>query len=932
MPRSPDRVIIRNARQHNLKGIPVELPRRSLSVITGPSGSGKSTLAFDTLYAEGQRRYIESLSTYAKQFLERMPKPLVDGIEGISPAVAIEQKNPTTSSRSTVGTATEIYDFLRLLWARVGIQHCVECGHVVKADTVQEVVDELVGAGSGGQSQPVLVTFPLPASAHRPDVEVAAQLRAAGFVRAQIDGTLIRLDPPDAEQRVRQAEEVLVVVDRLPALEGNRGRLADAIATAFNEGEGVAVALENGDRRRFSAHPTCSNCGTPAPGLTPILFSFNHPRGACPGCNGFGAVLEYDESLIVPDSRKSLAQGALDPWTKPRYEGRRRILRETARAKGIPLDLRWRDLSDKARHFLLNGASGRFLGLLPFLQRLEAKRYKQYIRVFLRQYQLAKTSPACGGARLKPEALAVRVGGRTIADVAALSAGALRDWMGALELTPFQRSVAVHILAELAARVSFVNDVGLGYLTLDRLTRTLSGGEAQRIALSNALGSHLVDTLYVLDEPTIGLHPADTHRLLELLRRLADAGNTVVVVEHDPAAMRAADWMVELGPGSGAAGGQLVYQGPAAGVRDAGTLTGQYLSGEKRIGVPSARRAAKGWLTMRGARLHNLHGVDARIPLGTLTAVTGVSGSGKSTLVHDILFHQLEARLSGGHSAKQHLGEPVGEVRALDGWEGIRDVVLVDQAPIGRTPRSNPVTYIKAFDELRALFAAEPLARARGYTPSTFSFNVAGGGRCEACEGAGHVLIEMVFLANVFVPCEVCEGKRFKKDVLEVKLHGSSIHDVLEWTVDQALERLHRRPRLARTLWHLQQVGLGYLRLGQPATTLSGGEAQRLKIARELALTKVRRGRKLYILDEPTTGLHLDDVRTLCRVLDRLVDAGHSVLVIEHHLDVIKRADWIVELGPGAGQAGGGVVVEGSPEAVAKVAESPTGRYLQDLA
>ena len=932
MPRSPDRVLIRNARQHNLKGITVALPRGALSVVTGPSGSGKSTLAFDTLYAEGQRRYIESLSTYAKQFLERMPKPLVDGIEGISPAVAIEQKNPTTSSRSTVGTATEIYDFLRLLWARVGIQHCVECGHVVKADTVQEVVDELVGAGSGGQSQPVLVTFPLPASAHRPDVEVAAQLRAAGFVRAQIDGTLMRLDPPDAEQRVRQAEEVLVVVDRLPALEGNRGRLADAIATAFNEGEGVAVALENGDRRRFSAHPTCSNCGTPAPGLTPILFSFNHPRGACPGCNGFGAVLEYDESLIVPDPRKSLAQGALDPWTKPRYEGRRRILRETARAKGIPLDLRWRDLSDKARHFLLNGASGRFLGLLPFLQRLEAKRYKQYIRVFLRQYQLAKTCPACGGARLKPEALAVRVGGRTIADVAALTAGAVSDWIAHLELTPFRRAVAVHIFDELAARVSFVNDVGLGYLTLDRLTRTLSGGEAQRIALSNALGAHLVDTLYVLDEPTIGLHPADTGRLLGLLRRLADGGNTVVVVEHDPAAMQAADWMVELGPGSGEAGGTLVYQGPAAGVRAAGTLTGQYLAGEKCIGVPSARRPARRWLGVTGARLHNLKGVDARIPLGTFTAVTGVSGSGKSTLVHDVLFRQLESRLQGGHTAKQHLGEPVGEVRALDGWEAIADVVLVDQTPIGRTPRSNPVTYIKAFDELRALFAAEPLARARGFTPSTFSFNVAGG-RCEACEGAGHVLVEMVFLANVFVPCDICAGRRFKREVLEVKLGGSSIHDVLQWTVDHALQRFHRQPRLARALWHLQQVGLGYLRLGQPATTLSGGEAQRLKIARELALAggRGRTGRKLYILDEPTTGLHLDDVRTLCRVLDRLVDAGHTVLVIEHHLDVIKRADWVIEMGPGAGDAGGCVVAQGTPEDVARVAESTTGRYLQDL-
>src|SRR3989441_1210108 len=487
----PDRVIIRNARQHNLKGITVELPRRALSVITGPSGSGKSSLAFDTLYAEGQRRYIESLSTYAKQFLDRMPKPLVDAIEGISPAVAIEQKNPTTSSRSTVGTATEIYDFLRLLWARVGTQYCIKCGQVVKVDTVQEVVDALVDVGAQHAAPlPVVVTFPLPPGAHRPDVEVAAQLRAAGFVRAQLDGAVMRLDEPDAEHRVREAGEVLVVVDRLSASEGNRGRLADAVATAFNEGEGVAVALENGDRRRFSEHPACSNCATPAPALTPILFSFNNPRGACPGCNGFGAVLEYDESLIVPHPRKSLAQGALDPWTKPRYEGRRRILRETARVRGIPLDAPWEDLTDKARHFLLHGASGRFLGMLAFLQRLEAKRYKQYIRVFLRQYQLAQVCPACGGARLKPEALAVRVGGRTIAEGAALTAGAVRDWLAAPQAAPLPRAVAGHIPADLAARVSFVTDVGLGYLTPDRLTRTLSGGEAQRIALSHAPGSH----------------------------------------------------------------------------------------------------------------------------------------------------------------------------------------------------------------------------------------------------------------------------------------------------------------------------------------------------------------------------------------------------------------------------------------------------------
>src|SRR5881628_534474 len=949
MPRSPDRVIIRNARQHNLKGITVELPRCALSVVTGPSGSGKSSLAFDTLYAEGQRRYIESLSTYAKQFLERMPKPLVDAIEGISPAVAIEQKNPTTISLSTVGTATEIYDFLRLLWARTGTQHCVKCGSVVKVDTVQEVVDELIADGglpiadSPGErpnqstirnpQSEIAVTFPLPASAHRPDVEVAAQLRAAGFVRAQLDGVLARLDPPDAEQRVREAQEVLVVVDRLQPSDATRGRLADAVATAFNEGEGVAVALDNGDRRRFSSHPTCSNCGTAAPALTPILFSFNNPRGACPGCNGFGAVLEYDESLIVPDPLRSLADGALDPWTKPRYEGRRRLRRETARARGIGLDVSWKDIPAREHHFLLHNKEGRYLGIFPFLERLEEKRYKQYIRVFLRQYQLAKTCPGCGGARLKPESLAVRVAGKTIAEVAALTAADLAAWLDQLRLPSFQQAVADHILGELRARVGFVNDVGLGYLTLDRQTRTLSGGEAQRIALSNALGSHLVDTLYVLDEPSIGLHPSDTDRLLGLLRRLADAGNTVVVVEHDAAAMRAADYMIELGPGSGEAGGQVVYQGPAAGVCEAGTLTGQYLSGEKRIGVPSARRPARRWLSLSGARLHNLAGVDVRIPLGTLTVVTGVSGSGKSTLVHDVLYRQLEALLTGAHTAKQHLGEPVGEVRALEGWDAIADVVLVDQAPIGRTPRSNPVTYIKAFDELRALFAAEPLARARGYTPSTFSFNVAGG-RCEACEGAGYVLVEMVFLANVFVPCEICEGRRFKKDVLEVKVQGSAIHEVLEWTVDQALRRFHRQPQLARALWHLQQVGLGYLRLGQPATTLSGGEAQRLKIARELALAggKARAGRKLYILDEPTTGLHLDDVRTLCRVLDRLVDAGHTVLVIEHNLDVVKRADWVIEMGPGAGDAGGRVVAQGTPEDIARSADSPTGRYLRDVA
>src|SRR6266566_843238 len=561
----PERVVLRNVRQHNLKGITVEFPRRALSVVTGPSGSGKSSLAFDTLYAEGQRRYIESLSTYAKQFLERMPKPLVDSMEGLSPAVAIEQKNPTTSSRSTVGTATEIADFLRLLWARAGTQTCLQCGRDVKRDTVQEVVDAVLDPNGNGNANvgaqhaaplpnadprhdSIVVAFPLPQSAQRPDVEIAAQLRAAGFVRAQVDGDVVRLDEDGAEQRVRTGKDVLVLVDRIAATTENRGRLAEAIATAFSEGEGVALALNNGDRRRFSEHPACSVCGCAAPVLTPSLFSFNNPRGACPSCNGFGAVLEYDESLIVPNPRASLADGALDPWTKPRYEGRRRLLRETARARGIGLDVAWKEIGARDRQFLLHNTDGRYLGIFPFLERLEEKRFKQYIRVFLRQYQLAKTCPGCGGARLKPESLAVRVAGKTIAEAAALTAGDLAHWLEHLRLPVFQQSVADHILDELRTRVSFVNDVGLGYLTLDRQTRTLSGGEAQRIALSNALGSHLVDTLYVLDEPSIGLHPADVDRLLGLLRKLATAGNTVVVVEHDPAAMRAADWMVELGP------------------------------------------------------------------------------------------------------------------------------------------------------------------------------------------------------------------------------------------------------------------------------------------------------------------------------------------------------------------------------------------------
>lgn len=921
-----DRIILHHAQQHNLKGITVEIPHRRLTVITGPSGSGKSSLAFDTLYAEGQRRYIESLSTYAKQFLERMARPAVDRVEGIAPAVAIQQKSPTTSSRSTVGTATEIHDYLRLLWARVGRPFCHACGASIVQESpstaAERVVRELADTA-------VLVAFPLPRGPRTTHELVLENLRAMGFVRVLISGAPARLDelPPGARL---DADDVRVIADRLTVTDAQRSRVADAIALAFAEGDGVAEVLAGDRRLVFSQHPRCTGCGRMAPHLTPALFSFNNPRGACPGCNGFGAVLEYDQSLIVPDPRRSLADGALDPWTKPRYGNKRRLLADLARRHGISLTAPWSRLKPAQQRFLLHGHEAKFRGVFPFLEALEAKRYKQYIRVFLRQYQKAITCPACHGARLRAEALAVKVGEASIAGVTALTAAELRTWIGRLELSAFERGVADTILRELVARVAFLCDVGLGYLTLDRQTRTLSGGEAQRIALANALGTSLVDTLYVLDEPSIGLHPRDLGQLLDLLLRLRAAGNTVVMVEHDLSAIRSADHMIELGPGSGERGGELVYAGTVDGAGAAATLTGLYLTGARRIAVPTGRRrAGPRWLTLRGATLHNLKAVDVAIPLGTLTVVSGVSGSGKSTLVHDVLFRQLEIRLRGKHGAKEHLGEPIGAVEQLTGWEALDDVVLVDQSPIGRTPRSNPVTYVKAFDEIRSLFAAQPLARARGYTPATFSFNAADGGRCRQCEGAGHLQVEMIFMADVFVPCEACGGTRFEREVQDVRIKGLSIHAVLNLTVDETINRFHHQPRLGKALWYLQQVGLGYLRLGQPATTLSGGEAQRLKIARQLA-TVGHGAHRLYLLDEPTTGLHLDDVRVLLKVLDRLVDAGHTVLLIEHHLDLIKRADWVIDLGPEGGDGGGRVVAAGTPEDVAQ-SDTHTARYLREV-
>jgi excinuclease ABC subunit A len=932
-------IVVRGARQNNLKGFDLEIPRRTVTVVTGPSGSGKSSLAFDTIYAEGQRRYVESLSSYARQFLERMEKPDVDSVEGLSPAVAIEQKNPTKTSRSTVGTATEIYDYLRLLWARVGHTFCPNCGREIKPDTVSSVVDTVLAFPPAIR---FYVTFPLVLSNKVTHDVVIENLRAQGFLRVAMNGLVLHLDElADSKRDITRAKELLVVVDRLAVSPDSAGRLTDAVGTAFTEGDGDCVILlaekvlspPDGapmTRLRFTERFECPDDGTVAPAPSPQLFSFNNPRGACSQCNGFGAILEYDESLVVPHPQRSLRDGAIDPWTKPRYDNKRRALAEFAKRERIPMDKPWDQLTSAHRQLLLHSKTRGYKGIFPFLRDLEDKRYKQYIRVFLRQYQTAQECPRCHGTKLQPEALNVRVGGLNIAQVAELPVDQLADWLNGLELSEYDRKIAEMILKEARDRVTFLRDVGLSYLSMNRATRTLSGGEAQRIGLANSLGSQLVDTLYVLDEPSIGLHSRDMDRLLKLLQRLRDAGNSVLVVEHDLAAIEAADYMVELGPGSGEAGGHVVFAGPLSRIAES-PLTGQYVTGARSIPLPEERRRlGPRWITLTGAREHNLRDVDIRIPLGALTVVTGVSGSGKSTLVHDVLYRALETHLVGEHSAKLHLGEKVGEYETLTGFDALEDVVLIDQSPIGKSPRSNPVTYVKAFDEIRCIFADTPLARQRKYTPGTFSFNVEGG-RCEACEGAGALEVEMVFMADVFVPCEDCGGKRYKPEVLDVTVRGKNIYEVLNLSVDQAIRFFPREEKLGQALWQLQQVGLGYIRLGQPATTLSGGEAQRIKIARELITAGKKSGKKMYVLDEPTTGLHLEDIRKLARVFDRLLEQGHTLVLIEHNLDVIKLADWIIDLGPEGGIAGGSVVAMGRPEDVARVEESHTGRWLAPL-
>jgi excinuclease ABC subunit A len=936
-----DRIRIRNARQHNLKGISLELPRRALVVLTGPSGSGKSSLAFDTLYAEGQRRYVESLSTYAKQFLERMEKPNVDAIEGISPAVAIEQKNPTKTSRSTVGTATEVHDYLRLLWARAGRTYCPICDRRVQPDTVQSATDTVLTFPDGTR---ILIAFPLPRSARLSHERVVDNLKALGFIRVLVGGNTVDLDEPEAQSAaslgvdLAGALELLVIVDRLVLARDLRERIADSFTTAFREGDGQALAINASslehikfsDRFHCPDHPEIKFLDP-----TPRLFSFNNPYGSCPKCTGFGATLEYDESLIVPNPNRSLKAGAVDPWEKPRYTKHRTRLLQYAKKSKVSVDAPWHELPAGFRTAVIRGKRG-FKGVIPFLVEREEKRYKQYIRVFLRRYQRAQVCSDCKGAKLRPEALYVRVASFTIAQASDLPIHQLTAWIEALSvdgqlLSPQEHAIAEPILRELRARLRFLCDVGLNYLTLNRQTRTLSGGEAQRIALANSLGSSLVDTLYVLDEPTIGLHPRDTDRLLALLKRLREAGNSVVVVEHDEAAIRAADHVVELGPGSGEKGGTVVFQGSLDGLLRAETATGKYLSRTDQAPVRGRSGRALGpRLKLIGATLHNLRDVTVEFPLGAMTVVTGVSGSGKSTLVHDVLFRALEKELAQGEtSAKQHLGEAVGAYDQVENANHVDAVVLVDQEPIGRTFRSNPVTYIKAFDCVREIYARQPLAKQRGYTPGHFSFNVSGG-RCEACKGDGVVQVEMVFLADVYVPCDVCGGARYKPETLEITFKGLNIRQVLDLTVDEAIRFFIKEDRLGQMLWQLQQVGLGYLRLGQPAPTLSGGEAQRLKIARELIGAGKKRGHRVYIMDEPTTGLSAPEIRKLLNVLQRLLDAGHTVVMIEHNLDVILAADWIIDLGPEAGAEGGRVVAAGFVETVANVRESHTGRYIAE--
>ena len=913
----PPALRIEGARQNNLKNISVEIPHDRLTVVTGVSGSGKSSLAFDTLFAEGQWRYIESLSTYARMFLERIDRPDVDRIEQIRPAVALEQKNPVRTARSTVGTATEIYDYLRLLYAKVGRVYCAACGAPAASHSAATIADALLAEHAGARA---LVTFPLPVAAGAAPAEVWAALTRRGFARVRVDDTIVDLAaPPPA---TLTTPEIEVVLDRVVLAADARARLVDSLETALREGGGrVTVDVVGAARRAFTEEFRCGACGAALERPQPLLFSFNHPLGACAECKGFGNVLRYDESLVVPDRALSLGAGAVEPWTHPSGKWYQRELVRAARRAGVDLDVPWERLGERERRLVYEG-EGKFPGINGFFEEIESYRYKLHVRVFLSRYRTQSPCPVCAGARLKPSALAVKVAGLTISEFTALTIERAAAALESLELTAWEAAVGREILRQLSAKLTFLLRVGLGYLTLGRQTRTLSGGEAQRINLANQLGSQLVGTLYVLDEPSIGLHARDTARLADLCRELAGAGNTVVVVEHDRAFIEAADHVIELGPGSGERGGEVVFSGSQDEFRKTTrSLTARYLTGRESIPAPLARRTGRRHLVLTGAREHNLKDVTLRLPLGTLCVVTGVSGSGKSTLVHDTLYHAV------ARAFKTEFQTP-GAYTALTGLEYVKGVRLIDQEPIGRTPRSNPVTYVKAFDEIRKLYAALPRAKTLGLGAGAFSFNVPGG-RCESCQGDGFQKLEMYFFEDVYVSCQECEGRRYRAEVLGVKYRSKSIGDVLALTVDEAVDFFAATPALARRLRVLQDVGLGYLRLGQPATTLSGGEAQRLKIAAELAARAS--GEMLYLLDEPTTGLHLDDVKKLLHVLHRLVDTGNTVVLVEHHLDVVRAADWVIDLGPEGGEEGGEIVAEGPPEVVAQTPGSYTGKFLAEM-
>ncbi len=938
-------ISIRGARVHNLKNVSVEIPHNAITVVTGVSGSGKSSLAFDTVYAEGQRRYVESLSAYARQFLERMEKPDVDDISGIAPAVAIRQKNSTRNPRSTVATATEIYDYLRLLFARCGETFCIKCGALVRRDNPDEIATKVLSLAPGRR---FYVVYQLRIAAPQSAVPAAKRLlkkkpvapsqesvrnalidiQKRGFNRLYQDGRLHEFSSPETLLDVDFSKPVWVVVDRLSVSAESRARLVDSIEICYREGNGEAIlefpadatAGTAAERLVFNDRFECKNDGTIYQEPEPRLFSFNNPWGACPRCQGFGNTIDFDLNLVVPDSSKSLDDGAIEPWTKPRYRGLMQEAKKFARSQGIPTNVAWRHLTTDQRKLLLEGDPvSKFDGVKGFFNYLERKKYKLHVRVFLSRYRGYATCPECGGTRLRPEARAVRVANKSITEICKLTVKEARVFFGTLQLTPSQAKIADKVLDEVRSRLQFLDEVGLDYLTLDRLTSTLSGGESQRIQLATSLGSHLVGALYVLDEPSIGLHPRDTQRLIDILKSLRDLGNTVLVVEHDPDTIEEADSVIDLGPGAGELGGKLLFSGTyEAMLKEPKSITGRYLNGELRIPVPNSRHKPNAkFIRLYGAHVHNLQNVDLMIPLKTLTVITGVSGSGKSTIVHDVLYKALTAKRNGS-SIKEFCDR-------IEGDGEIREIVIVDQSPIGRTPRSNPATYLKAFDAIREVFADTPDAKRRGFTAGHFSFNVPGG-RCETCQGDGTVTVEMQFLADVELICEECRGSRFKSSVLEVRFHGKNVHDVLQMTVREALTFFAAVPKVTSKLRVLNEIGLGYLRLGQSATTLSGGEAQRLKLASHL--TRSENKEILYILDEPTTGLHFDDIAKLLAAFRKLLDSGASLVVIEHNLDVIKSADWLIDMGPEGGDQGGKIIATGTPEQVARNAQSHTGKFL----